>query len=217
MEHLLEKGYFEGGDGHPFGRQEMGTKDTNQIRTALLNFSRDRFDLIRYFSRNDISVVVGSGCPSVDRKVVNSGKRLRAHVGIGEGKVCSSCGLRGSCERAYVMARKDEGGRTVDVMRILLTYGLDHITGSVENRPCLNANVKKSVRRLLSEMVEFSDRELDSDLLKAVPSKRHPSLSEHSLQQLNGRSNVPMKQGAISIILPKILSACGVMGYVKTD
>lgn len=32
-------------------------------------------------------MVAGCGCPSVDRKVVNSGKRLRAHVGIDEGDV----------------------------------------------------------------------------------------------------------------------------------
>lgn len=33
-------------------------------------------------------VIAGSGCPSTDRKVVNSGKRLRAHVGMNEGNVC---------------------------------------------------------------------------------------------------------------------------------
>lgn len=44
----------------------------------------------RYFSRKDIQVIAGSGCPSLDRKVVNSGKRLRAHVGIDEGNVCAS-------------------------------------------------------------------------------------------------------------------------------
>jgi hypothetical protein len=27
------------------------------------------------------------GCPSIDRKVVNSGKRLRAYVGLDEGEV----------------------------------------------------------------------------------------------------------------------------------
>lgn len=42
-----------------------------------------------YFSRKDIEVVAGSGCPSTDRKVVNSGKRLRAHVDIDEGNVCA--------------------------------------------------------------------------------------------------------------------------------
>lgn len=43
----------------------------------------------RYFSRKDIGVIAGCGCPSIDRKVVNSGKRLRAHVGINEGHVCT--------------------------------------------------------------------------------------------------------------------------------
>lgn len=43
---------------------------------------------IRYMSLKDVQVIVGHGCPSLDRKVVNSGKRLRAHVGIDEGNVC---------------------------------------------------------------------------------------------------------------------------------
>lgn len=33
-------------------------------------------------------VIAASGCPSTDRKVVNSGKRLRAHVELNEGNVC---------------------------------------------------------------------------------------------------------------------------------
>lgn len=43
----------------------------------------------RYLSRKDIQLIAGSGCPSLDRKVVNSGKRLRAFVGIDEGTVCA--------------------------------------------------------------------------------------------------------------------------------
>lgn len=42
----------------------------------------------RFLSRKDIQLIARSGCPSIDRKVVNSGKRLRAHVGIEEGDVC---------------------------------------------------------------------------------------------------------------------------------
>jgi hypothetical protein len=44
----------------------------------------------RYLSRWDIQVALRSGCPSIDRKVVNSGKRLRAHVGLDEGEVSKS-------------------------------------------------------------------------------------------------------------------------------
>lgn len=84
MEKLIKGGYFDR-IGHPFERAEMVSKDVNQIRTACLNFARRRPDLIRFLSRRDIQVVAGFGCPIIDRKVVNSGKRLRAHVGIDEG------------------------------------------------------------------------------------------------------------------------------------
>lgn len=46
MEKLLKGGYFDQ-TAHPFGSNEMGSKDFNQIRTACLNFARDRFDLVR--------------------------------------------------------------------------------------------------------------------------------------------------------------------------
>ncbi|KAL9265303.1 hypothetical protein AKJ16_DCAP15673 [Drosera capensis] len=106
---LMKKGYF-GGNGDPFGNAEMGGKDFNVIRTACLNFGRDRIELISYLSRKHIQVIVGFGCPRTDRKVVNSGKCLRAHVKIDEGNVCSACSLRGTCERAFVKAREDECG-----------------------------------------------------------------------------------------------------------
>lgn len=60
-------------------------------------------------------------------------------------------------------AREDEGGRTVDIMRIVLTYGLDPINGSVENKPCLTKRVEESVRRLLKEIVEHSNKEENSN------------------------------------------------------
>lgn len=44
----------------------------------------------RSLSNKDIRVIVECGCPSTDRKVVNSGKRLRAYLGLDEGKVCAS-------------------------------------------------------------------------------------------------------------------------------
>ena len=89
--------------------------------------------------------------------------------------------MRGSCDRAYVKARKEEVGRTVDVMRILLTYGLDVITGNVENRACLNKTVKESIKILLNEVVEVDSRGPGSSTVKAA--------------QRKGQSAVPMKQG----------------------
>ncbi|XVE85472.1 hypothetical protein DITRI_Ditri17bG0093300 [Diplodiscus trichospermus] len=191
MECLLEKGYFDG-DGNPFENGELSLKDANTIRTACLNFARDCFSVLRYLSRKDIQVIAGCGCPTRDRKVVNSGKRLRAYVRIDEGSVCSSCNLRGNCERAYVKAREDEGGRTVDVMRILLTYGLDSVTGSVENKSCQNKLVKESVRRLLKEMVDCINQDLQSDMPNAATST-DASRKDHS--STVGQLKVPMKQG----------------------
>ncbi|KAF3432121.1 hypothetical protein FNV43_RR26860 [Rhamnella rubrinervis] len=180
MECLLKRGYFEG-VGNPFRSAQLGVKESNHIRTACLNFARDQYNLIRFLSRKDIRVIAGCGCPSIDRKVVNSGKRLRAHVGIDEGDICSSCNLRGDCERAYVKAREDEGGRTVDVMRFLVMYGLDHITGTVKNKPCLNKVVKESVRNLLKQMVRRKLEKVEEQY--------------HSSSQEKGRISVPMKQG----------------------
>ncbi|OAY72271.1 Ubiquitin-conjugating enzyme E2 variant 1B, partial [Ananas comosus] len=149
---------------------------------------------LAYLSRKDIHIVVRCGCPSIDRKVVNSGKRLRAHVGIDEGDVCSRCSLRGNCERAYVKAQKKEVGRTIDVMRILLTYGLDSITGSVINQSCVNKTVKDSIKKLLKEMVELGFKEFGSGTEKTM---------------VSGQSAIPMKQG--DWICPK----CNFMNFAK--
>ncbi|KAG6517589.1 hypothetical protein ZIOFF_020985 [Zingiber officinale] len=171
MELLFRKGYLDRSNVqvlHGSSCSFSASKDSNSIRTACLNFARDRLDIVRqvlYLSRRDIYIIGQCGCPSLDRKVVNSGKRMRAHVGIQEGDVCSSCSLRGNCDRAYVKAREEEVGRTVDLMRILLTYGLDIITGSVENPACLNKTVHESVKKLLNEMVEFGSKDANSNSL----------------------------------------------------
>ncbi|XP_055820054.1 uncharacterized protein LOC129888991 isoform X1 [Solanum dulcamara] len=188
MEKLLKSGYFEG-VGNPFENAEM---DTNQIRTACLNFARDRIDLIRYLSWQDIGVLAGCGCPSMDRKVVNSGKRLRVLFGIEEGNVCSFCTFRGSCERAYIIAREDQGGRTVDVMRLLLTYGLNPTTGAVENKPSLNKRVEESARKLLKEIVNFSSEELICETQKSTNPCNPSVQGDH---QEGGQINVLREQG----------------------
>lgn len=46
MEYLLKKGYF-GGQDCLLRNRELSSKESNQIRTACLNFARDRFDLVR--------------------------------------------------------------------------------------------------------------------------------------------------------------------------
>lgn len=84
----------------------------------------------------------------------------------------------------------------MDVMRILLTYGLDYVSGTVENKPCQkNKMVKQSVRRLLKELVGLSNDELVSDLPNGKPLKRGLPLPNNSTTQDKGPINVPMKPG----------------------
>ncbi|KAK4754561.1 hypothetical protein SAY87_002665 [Trapa incisa] len=165
MEILLRERYFEG-IGDPFQTEVLGPKESNFIRTACLNFGRDQSQIMGNLSSKDIRVIVECGCPSTDRKVVNSGKRIRAYIGLDEGKTCSLCNLRGNCERAFVEAGEGEHGRTVDVMRILLTYGLDPIFSTMENKSCLNIRAKASVRNLLKQIVECSSKFPVSNLSK---------------------------------------------------
>ncbi|CAH9107946.1 unnamed protein product [Cuscuta europaea] len=196
MKKLLKNGYFSG-DGNPFPRNnESGIKDSNQIRTACLNFARDQFDLVRHMSRKNIQVISEAGCPSIDRKVVNSGKRLRAYLGIDEGNVCSSCILRGNCERAYIKLREDEGiGRTVDVMRFLLTYGLDPTCGSVETKSHMNKRLEESVRKLLKEMVELSINEGDGYESQDASSVVRSSTQGIAENHKDSTVKAPMKPG----------------------
>ncbi|KAK1277728.1 hypothetical protein QJS04_geneDACA018811 [Acorus gramineus] len=201
MELLKRRGYLD--------HSAIGGKESNRIRFACLSFGRDRFDLIRCLSRKDIQVVVECGCPSIDRKVVNSGKRLRAYLGIEEETVCSSCDLRGSCERAYVKAYEEKDGQTIDVMRILLTYGLDCITSVVENKGCLNDMVKESVKRLLKQIVEFGTKELKSDSPESSSEKFSCSSNQSFWKKSTARTNTSMLQG--NWICPK----CSFLNFEK--
>jgi len=46
--------------------------------------------LCRLLPVGDVQAVVEGGCPNILRKVVNSAKRLRAHLQLDEGDVCVS-------------------------------------------------------------------------------------------------------------------------------
>ena len=58
-------------------------------KASFIPYVYDYAICTRFLSQKDIQIVAGSGCPTLDRKVVNSGKRLRAHVGTDEGNVCT--------------------------------------------------------------------------------------------------------------------------------
>ncbi|KAG9143852.1 hypothetical protein Leryth_011519 [Lithospermum erythrorhizon] len=162
VDRLKAKGYFSKNmESDEDGKEEKDLvfyTDANLLKNACLGFARDRFDLFKSLSALDIQTVVEKGCPSIARKVVNSSKRLRAHLRLDEGEVCGSCSLRESCDRSYVILTDNEASaRTVDIIRILLLYALDP---SVLSKGEISADriiIETSARRLLSELIELSD------------------------------------------------------------
>ncbi|KAA8545132.1 hypothetical protein F0562_019979 [Nyssa sinensis] len=188
------------------------TRDWKTVQTASLNFGRDRFDILRSLSRQDIQILVGYGCPSADKKVVFSAKLLRKHVHLDEGDVCSSCSLRSSCERAYLLTNKEDEARTIDVIRVLLTYGFDPVNGSVVNDSLLKRkSVKTVVRKLLHEVVKLSAVPIDPNLPPPIIKKPPPKVKQPPPppKKRVGRDDIEMKKG--DWLCPK----CDFMNFAK--
>ncbi|KAG6589639.1 Zinc finger protein VAR3, chloroplastic, partial [Cucurbita argyrosperma subsp. sororia] len=170
--------------------------DMNVLKDACLNFARERYDVFKSLSTDDIQTLVKDGCPNLFRKVVNSAKRLRAYVQLDEGDVCSTCNLRGSCGRAYVILKETEAtARTVDVARLLLTYALEPVVLSGGDKPPGREHVEVSARKLLSELLELSEKPIDASAVKpdtkSTRRKEKPSkFTDDALSQ-----NVEMKRG----------------------
>ncbi|KAJ8529506.1 hypothetical protein K7X08_036341 [Anisodus acutangulus] len=188
------------------------TRDWKTVQTALLNFGKDRFDILRSLSRQDLQILVGYGCPSTDKKVVFSSKLLRKHVHLDEGDVCSSCNLRSTCERAYLLTNKEDEARSMDVMRVLLTYGFDAINGSVANESLMKKkSVKTVVRKLLHEVVKLSAVPIDPNLPPPVFKKPPPKVKQPPPppRKRVGRDDIEMKKG--DWLCPK----CDFMNFAK--
>ncbi|KAJ8510452.1 hypothetical protein OPV22_000886 [Ensete ventricosum] len=180
---------------------EMGfdfSRDWTTVRNACMNLGRDRFDILRSLSRKDLQVLVGHGCPNMDPKVVFSAKLLRKLVHLDEGDVCSSCSLRNSCGRGYILTRKEDEARTLDVMRVLLTFGYDHVKETVENKPLKKMKpVKTVVRKLLHEIVKLSAIPIDPNLPPPIIKKPPPKVKQPPPppRKRVGRDDVEMKKG----------------------
>lgn len=184
------------GDGAGAGAGESVYKDMNLLKDVCLSFARDRYDVLKSLSTQDIQTIVEGGCPNLFRKAVNSAKRLRAHVRLDEGEVCSTCNLRGSCDKAYVILKENESAaRTVDIVRILLFYALDPLVISGGEKPPGRERVESSARKLLSELIELSKTSPDPALPK--PAVRSPKKKEVSLNFIDDEQpqDVELKRG----------------------
>ncbi|XP_062118029.1 zinc finger protein VAR3, chloroplastic isoform X2 [Humulus lupulus] len=194
VDRLTTKGYFS----ETLAEDEADSlyKNMNLLKDPCLSFARDRYDVLKSLSTKDIEVIVGSGCPNLLRKAVNSAKRLRAYVRLDEGDVCSACNLRGSCDRAYTILKEFEAdARTVDIVRVLLFYALDPIVISGGEKPVGRELVESSARKLLSELLELSETSVDPSLPK--PAAKVPKQKEKSLSLTDDdmSNNVEMKRG----------------------
>ncbi|KAM7473832.1 hypothetical protein LguiB_021075 [Lonicera macranthoides] len=190
------------------------TRDWKTVQTACLNFGKDRFDILRSLSRQDIQVLVGYGCTSTDKKVVFSSKLLRKHVHLNEGDVCSSCSLRSSCERGYLLTNKEDEARTIDIMRVLLIYGFDPVNGSAVNDSLLKKkSVKTVVRKLLHEVVKLSAIPIDPNLPPPIIKKPPPKVKQPPPppRKRVGRDDIEMKKG--DWLCPK----CDFMNFAKNS
>nr|GMD05864.1 zinc finger protein var3, chloroplastic [Ipomoea batatas] len=188
------------------------TRDWKTVQTAVLNFGRDRFDILRALSRHDLQIFVGYGCPSADKRVVFSAKLLRKHVHLDEGDVCSSCNLRSSCEKAYLLTNKEDEARTIDVMRVLLTFAFDPVNGSVANKSLLKMkSVKSVIRKLLHEVVKLSAVPIDPNLPPPIIKKPPPKVKQPPPppKKRVGRDDIEMKKG--DWLCPK----CDFMNFAK--
>lgn len=192
VDRLKSKGYFteskrEDGDASIY-------TDMTLLKDACLNFSRDRSDIFKKLSNQDMQTVVEKGCPNLFRKVVNSGKRLRLHLNLDEGEVCGACILRGSCDRAYLILKDDEGvARTVDIVRVLLIYALDPAIISSGAMSPGRELIEVSSRKLLSELVELSETPFDPEHPRPAP-KDSPQKKQSLRSRKDGREDVQMKR-----------------------
>ncbi|KAJ3697721.1 hypothetical protein LUZ61_001426 [Rhynchospora tenuis] len=210
LEKLRSKGYFQRGTSvGEFEAEgeatevavEDATMETNRVKNACLKFGRERFDILSSLPMQDLRAVVECGCPSLFRKAVNSSKRLRAFLQIDEGDACGVCKLRDSCDRAYVAPTDEQGSaRTVDVIRILLTYALEpsNLSGG---ESFVQTNVQESARSLLTELIKLSDTMIDPSLPRPVlhnaPSTKGKARGSQSKDFRKGgqSAGIEMKKG----------------------
>ncbi|XP_051115610.1 zinc finger protein VAR3, chloroplastic [Andrographis paniculata] len=187
VDSLKAKGYLtqkaaasEDGDSGSNNAGASVYNDMKLVKDACLSFGRDRFDIFKSLSTQDIQTVVEKGCPTLYRKAVNSSKRLRAYLKIDEAAVCEPCNFVRSCDRAFCLLKDGEGdARTVDVVRILLICALQSATVFGENKLAEREIIESSARKLLSELIELGDTPRDPNI-QAPPSTPQRKKSSRS-------------------------------------
>lgn len=144
----------------------------------------------------DIRAVVEHGCPNLLCKAVTSAKRLRAHVRLDEGDVCSACNLQGSCDRAYNLLKESDGdAHTIDIVHLLLFYALDPLVITEGDKLLVRELIDASARKLLSQLTILNETSIDPSV--PMPSSKSPQKKEKTAKVIDNvpSNNVEMKRG----------------------
>lgn len=96
------------------------------------------------------------------------------------------------------MTNKEDEARTIDIMRMLFTFGFDPMNGGVVNDSLLRRkNVKTVVRKLLHEVVKLGSVPIDPTLSPPVIKRPPPKVKQPPPppKKRVGRDDVEMKKG----------------------
>lgn len=96
------------------------------------------------------------------------------------------------------MTNKEDEARTIDVMRLLFTFGFDPMNGTVINDSLLKRKtVKTVVRKLLHEVVKLGSVPIDPTLSPPVIKRPPPKVKQPPPppKKRVGRDDVEMKKG----------------------
>ena len=78
-------------------------------------------------------------------------------------QACSICKFKASCDKAYITPKDKAEVKTVDVVRILLSYAMDK---NLSGENSVIESVQESAKKLLSRLIELSDTKIDKSLPK---------------------------------------------------
>ncbi|KAJ6804718.1 zinc finger protein VAR3, chloroplastic [Iris pallida] len=169
-----------------FAAAEGASEEFSRAAEACLAFARDRPDLIRSLSRNNIEAVVEHGSAFLFKNGENSERLMRSFLS-GEGS----------------NVFESEKAQTVDVMRYVLSYAYNSLSTS-KNRRNGKELVEASARSLLAELINVSV--LHSKLKDSVST---PTPTKHEQFTTPPGQNIEMKRG--DWICPK----CTFMNFAK--
>ncbi|KAL2635431.1 hypothetical protein R1flu_006910 [Riccia fluitans] len=199
LKFLAEGNYFANEEGKEIDVTSIDVDDYGLVKRGCLNFGRERDDIFRSFAQRDLEIIARFGCPTVDRKVVNAGKRLREYLKIDEVSICKPCRLRASCERADFRVASDHVAGTPEVIRLLSQYAII-VAPNSDSEFKIPELVQTSCANLLQQAVTLGSKPRDRNVPKferkaeMVKSNRADRM-ERGTKKRGGDADVEMKPG----------------------